>query len=327
MISAASGLSLGVDVGGTKILAVACDPSGVEVASSQASSPQGTAPDGGVALADAVAEVVVDVADQLSVRPTDIPLGIGLPGMLTLDGILAFAPNLRNASGSDLGALLAARLRTTSVVVANDADCAAIAEQRLGAARGHGDVIMITLGTGIGGGILLGGELLRGGHGFAGEVGHMVVDIDGPACPCGSRGCWERFASGSAVGRLAREAAHAGRLSRLVDAAGGDAESIRGEDVTAAALAGDPEALALMDEVGWWLARGIANLACVLDPSCVVIGGGMSEVIPLLIAPAAAALPELLEGGARRPPVALVPAALGARAGALGASLLARRPS
>ena len=123
---------------------------------------------------------------------------------------------------------------------------------------------------------------------------------------------------------MAREAAHAGRLSALVAARGGDAESVRGEDVPAAALSGDLEARVLMDEVGWWLARGIANLACVLDPTCVVIGGGLSEVTPLLIEPARAALPGLLEGGPRRQPILLVPAALGPNAGAIGAGLLAR---
>lgn len=323
----ASGLSLGVDVGGTKILVLACDAEGTPMASAQVPSPKGDVEDRGVALADAVCVALAEAATVLGVDPDALPIGLGLPGMLDRAGILAFAPNLRSASGGDLAALLAERLGPVDVTVANDADCAAVAEQRLGAGRGHDDLIMVTLGTGIGGGIILGGSLLRGGNGFAGEIGHMVVDVDGPPCPCGARGCWERFASGSAVGRMAREAAHAGRLAGLVAAHGGDAESVRGEDVTAAAVAGDPEARALMDEVGWWLARGIANLACVLDPTCVVIGGGLSEVTPLLIEPASRALPSLLEGGARRQPIELVAAELGPEAGAIGASLLARQTS
>ncbi len=320
----APGLSLGVDVGGTKILALACDAEGASAASAQVPSPKGDVEDGGASLADAVCTAITSVAADLGVSAGDLPIGLGLPGMLSLDGVLAFAPNLRSASGSDLAALLAERLGPVVVTIANDADCAAVAEQRLGAGRGHDDLIMVTLGTGIGGGIIFGGQLLRGGNGFAGEIGHMVVDVDGPPCPCGAKGCWERYASGSAVGRMAREAAHAGRLSALVAARGGDAESVRGEDVTAAALSGDLEARVLMDEVGWWLARGIANLACVLDPTCVVIGGGLSEVTPLLIEPARAALPGLLEGGPRRQPILLVPAALGPNAGAIGAGLLAR---
>ena len=91
---------------------------------------------------------------------------------------------------------------------------------------------MVTLGTGIGGGVIAGGHVVRGASGFAGEIGHMVVDPTGPTCPCGKRGCWERFASGSGLGRLAREAAHAGRLDAVVSLAGGDAESVRGEHVT-----------------------------------------------------------------------------------------------
>ena len=121
----------------------------------------------------------------------------------------------------------------------NDANCAAWGEWVAGAARGVDDVMLVTLGTGIGGGIILGGRLYRGANGFAGEIGHMVVDPHGPPCPCGQRGCWERFASGSGLGWLAREAAHAGQAARVVELAGGDPESVRGEHVTQAAAEGD----------------------------------------------------------------------------------------
>ena len=136
---------------------------------------------------------------------------------------------------------------------------------------------MVTLGTGIGGGAVLGGRLLEGAHGFAGEVGHMVIDPQGPPCPCGKRGCWERFASGTGLGRLAREAAHAGKIPAVVTLAGGDPEAVRGEHLTAAALAADPGALEVMDVFGWWLALGLANLANALDPSVIVLGGGLIE--------------------------------------------------
>ncbi len=134
---------------------------------------------------------------------------------------------------------------------------------------------MVTLGTGIGGGAVVGGRLMLGAHGFAGEIGHMVLDPHGPPCPCGKRGCWERFASGTGLGRLAREAAQAGRLDEVVRLAGGDPEAVRGEHVTAAALAGDPGALEVMDTFAWWLALGLANLANALDPSVIVLGGGV----------------------------------------------------
>ncbi len=152
---------------------------------------------------------------------------------------------------------------------------------------------MITLGTGIGAGIISGGEVLRGANGYAGEAGHMVVDPSGPLCSCGRRGCWERYASGSGLARLAREAATAGRLGAVMALARGDAESVRGEHVTEAAAAGDPGALEVMAELGWWIALGLANLTALLDPSVVVIGGGLVEAGELLLGPTRAAYSEI----------------------------------
>ena len=176
---------------------------------------------------------------------------------------------------------------------------------------------MVTLGTGIGGGLVVDGRVQVGAAGFAGEIGHMVVDPDGPPCPCGRRGCWERFASGAGLGVLAREAALAGRLGEVVRLAGGDAESVRGEDVSAAAAAGDPAAQQVIREVGRWIGFGLANLAALLDPACFVLGGGVVEAGDLLIVSARAAYAELVEGGDRRPAAVIVPAAFGERAGAV----------
>jgi glucokinase len=183
---------------------------------------------------------------------------------------------------------------------------------------------MVTLGTGIGGGVIAGGHVVRGASGFGGEIGHMVVDPNGPVCPCGKRGCWERFASGSGLGRMAREAAHAGRLEEVVNLAGGDAESVRGEHVLVAAKAGDAGALAVLGELGWWLALGLSNLALVLDPAVMVYGGGLVETVTLVQDKVRDAFDELLEGNAYRPEVLIVPALLGERAGAIGAALVAR---
>jgi len=165
----------------------------------------------------------------------------------------------------------------------------------------------------------------RGALGFAGEIGHMVVDPSGPACPCGKRGCWERFASGSGLGRLAREAAHAGRLDEVLRRAGGDPEAVRAEDVTAAAAAGDPGAQTVLEELGWWLALGLANLANILDPSVFVLGGGLVDALDLVIEPVRAAFDDLVEGREGRPEVMIHLAALGERAGAVGAGVLARQ--
>ena len=170
------------------------------------------------------------------------------------------------------------------MVVENDANCAAVAEHPL---RARPEVpttrVLVTLGTGIGGGLVVGGRVARRSHGFAGEIGHMVVDPTGPPCPCGQRGCWERYASGGGLGRLAREAADAGRLPDVVGSAGGDPETVRGEDVTGPPLGGDPGALAVLEELGWWVALGLANLAAVLDPDRIVLGGGLVGAGELLL--------------------------------------------
>ena len=211
------------------------------------------------------------------------------------------------------------------MIIENDANLAVLAEHRLGAARGYGHVVMVTLGTGIGGGIVIDGRVQVGSAGFAGEIGHMVVDPAGPPCPCGRRGCWERYASGAGLGVLAREAALAGRLGEVVRLAGGDPESVRGEDVSAAAAAGDPAARQVIEEVGWWVGFGLANLAAVLDPECFVLGGGVVQAGDLLVDAARATFAQLVEGADRRPLAVIVPAAFGERAGAVGAALAARQ--
>ena len=309
----------GVDVGGTKIEAIVIDEAGSVLASSRRPTPHEATDPAGAALADAI----TDALTELLGSDTTVPVGVGLPGMMTKNGVLAFAPNLPTANGADVVSLITQRRPGTSVVAANDADCAAVAEFYAGAAQGCEDFALVTLGTGIGGGLYSRGRLLRGRHGFAGEIGHMVIDVNGPLCPCGSRGCWERFASGSAVGRLAREAAAAGRLPELV-ATLGHPDAVRGEDVTSAAAAGSPEALAVTDEVGWWLARGIANLVAILDVSVVVVGGGLGTVAELLLPPARRALHDLVEGAAVREPIELRAARFSAQAGAIGAAFLAR---
>ncbi len=313
--------AVGIDVGGTKILAVLTDADGAVCAEVRRRTPARVdAP--GVAVADAIAEALRDLDAEAGQDLSALPLGVGVPGMLSLDGTMAFSPNLPSTSGADLDAVLAARLGGRRCVLSNDADAATVAEHRLGAARGVDDFVLVTLGTGIGGGIVANGELLRGSSGFAGEIGHVVVDPSGPRCPCGKRGCWERYASGAGVARLSLEAAVAGRLPGLV-AELGDPEAVRGEDVTHAAAAGDRAALAVLEEVGWLLALGLANLAAILDPALFVLAGGLSEASALLLPPTRRHLVGLLEAGERRPAIEVVAAELGDRAGAVGAALLA----
>jgi glucokinase len=320
----AADVTYGIDIGGTKVLGVALSRSDEIVADAREATPKGTRNIVGSHVARAVARVVADLDEQLGAR-SPVPVGVGAPGMVDRRGRLCFAPNLPQAQGVDWNELIGDQLPGRTVLIENDANFAVLAEHRIGAARGHDHVVMVTLGTGIGGGLVLDGRVQVGAAGFAGEIGHMVVDPAGPPCPCGRRGCWERFASGAGLGVLAREAALAGRLGEVVRLSGGDAESVRGEDVSAAAAAGDPAAQQVIREVGHWIGFGLANLAAVLDPQCFVLGGGVVEAGDLLITSARAAFAELVEGGDRRPGVAVEPAAFGERAGAVGGALAVRQ--
>jgi glucokinase len=328
--SAGADVAYGVDIGGTKVLGVALGTSDRLVAEARVATP-GTqpadAPFGG-AVADAVTEVVAQLdaalAHDQSTSVGAPAIGVGAPGMVDRQGRLQFAPNLPQAHGLDWYELIGVRLAGRTLLIENDANFAVLAEHRLGSAQGYHHVMMVTLGTGIGGGLIVDGRVQVGGHGFAGEIGHMVVDPAGPLCPCGRRGCWERYASGGGLGVLAREAALAGTLPEVVRVAGGDPESVRGEDVSAAALAGDPGARRVVEDVGWWVGFGLANLAAVVDPECFVLGGGLVQAGDILLDAARSAYAQLVEGGERRPPTAIVTASFGERSGAVGAALAAR---
>lgn len=305
--------SIGIDVGGTKLLGVVVDPVRPEVPIRQARLPT---PVGSDALLDAIATMVHDLDPGGSA-----PVGLGLPGLVDVADRFRYGPNLPGVVDVALGARLRDRL-DRRVVADNDATCATAAEFAFGAGRGHDDGILLTIGTGIGAGIVVDGSIRRGHNGFAGEPGHMMIDPSGPRCPCGRRGCWERFASGSGLGRLGREAAVAGRL-RVAAGLAGDDEAVRGEHVVAAARDGDAEAGAVLDEFAWWLAAGIANLVDVLDPSIVILGGGVMDAADVLLTRIEAALPAQVMGSDHRPPVRVESARAGERAGAIGAALVA----
>jgi glucokinase len=306
----------GIDIGGTKILGVVLDADGTVLAEEKVPTPRGLDP-----LLDGVSGVF---ADLLARHPAVTHVGLGAPGLVDRNGVLRFAPNLPGVAEAPLKARLDQAHPDTTWHIGNDATCAGIGEQAHGAARGTAEVVVVTLGTGIGGGIVTAGRPLLGANGFAGEIGHMVVDPHGPPCPCGKRGCWERFASGSGLGRLAREAAHAGRATRVLELAGGDPEDVRGENVTTAAAEGDAEAIEVMGQFAWWLALGLANLANAFDPEIIVLGGGLVEAGDVLLTPARDAFKDLVEAVEHRPPIRIVPAELGERAGAIGAAVLAR---
>ena len=192
------------------------------------------------------------------------------------------------------------------VVVDNDANTAALAECRFGAGRGHRFVLCVTLGTGIGGALVIDQRVYRGANGMAGEFGHMQVVPDGHRCECGNRGCWEQYASGNALVRDARELVRnaspmAHHLRQVVD---GHADALEGPQITQAARDGDPLSIELLADVGAWLGVGLAGMAAAFDPSCIIIGGGLSEAGDLLIGPTRQAFSRSLTGrGHRTEPV------------------------
>jgi glucokinase len=317
-----SDVAIGVDVGGTKALALVLRRDGEVLDEMIAATPHDTTRQAGEATVVVLGELVGRLAarHELDLRAT--PVGVGLPGLMRKDGRLAYAPNLQSASGADFGAMLRDSLASARVFCENDANCAALAEHAWGAGRGVDDFVMVTLGTGIGGGIIADGTLLQGRSGFSGEIGHMVVEAHGIPCTCGGMGCWERYASGSGLRRLIHEAAKEGRLATLLDAHG-SAEDIRPEDVTLAAHEGLDEAIDLLRQVSWWLALGLSNLVVILDCGHFVIGGGLSSASELVLPFAREYLSSLVEGYQSRPTITVTSSAFGPRSGAMGAALVA----
>ena len=310
---------LGVDIGGTKVIAATVSADG-EVGPLARRSTPGRRVE--VALVeDALTEAIHEAAAG---RPI-AGVGIAAAGFVDATGErVMFAPHLpwRN---DPTRSRLEARWGVP-VALDNDANCAARAEIALGAARGVADVLMITLGTGIGGAVVLGGTLLRGRNGMAGEFGHMQVVPDGRGCECGGTGCWEQYSSGNALVRYARGRilqSYAG-TTRLDELTGGDPSALTGPMITAAAHGGDRIALDAFDEIGEWLGVGIANLVAALDPELVVVGGGVSAAGDLLLEPARAALEQSLVGSRHRAIPAVVRGAFGPESGVVGAAALAR---
>ncbi|MGQ0824017.1 MAG: ROK family protein [Actinomycetota bacterium] len=308
--------TIGLDIGGTKVLGVVLDDDGTIVRERREPSPVGALDP----LVEACASIVasLDAPDA-----PDAAVGVGAAGLVDLDGRVMYAPNipgLRNAPLRDA----IGRATGRAVVVDNDANVAALGEVVYGAARGAHHALMVTLGTGIGGGIILDGRIHRGAHGFAAEIGHVTIDRAGPQCACGEIGHWEAIASGNALGRMARELVKTGRGKAILEAADGDVSVVSGEEVAQAARAGDRDALELVAQYADNVALGLANLANILDPERIVIAGGIVTMGALLFDPLCVAFESHLEGTEYRPTIPLVSADLGEHAGAVGAAVLAR---
>ena len=310
-------LTIGVDVGGTKVAAGLVDEAGTIVRRTRRPTPSSTPAD----VEDVIAACVAELCEGESVEA----VGIGAAGFVTADrSTVLVAPNL-SWRDEPLRDAVSARVGLP-VVVENDANAAAWAEHRFGAGRGEQHLVLVTVGTGIGGGIVLDGQLYRGRHGVGAEFGHLQVVSGGRRCGCGQRGCWEQYCSGRALLHEAREIADVrrGYGARLLELGGGRPEGIEAVEVTAAAQEGDPAALECFEVIGGALGQGLADLAAVLDPGAFVIGGGVADAGELLLGPARRVFAERLSGGASRPHAEIRLAALGNDAGIVGAADLAR---
>lgn len=310
-------LSLGVDIGGTKVAAGVVDSEGRVLARARRVTPSRDP--------KAVEETITEVVAQLRTDFDVVAVGIGAAGFVDSErATVLFAPHLA-WRGESLRDTVHAAVGLP-VIVENDANAAAWAEWRFGVGRGESQLVCVTLGTGIGGGIVSDGKVQRGRHGTAGEFGHMVIVPEGHRCECGNRGCLEQYASGNVLGREARELARAGSpvTVPLMERVGGKVDALVGPLITEAARDGDPCAVELFDDVGRWLGMGLANLAAALDPGLFVIGGGVSDAGELLLRPARESFRRTLTGRGFRPEPRILKAALGPEAGLVGAADLAR---
>ena len=281
-------MKIGIDVGGTKCLGVAVDDSGKVVQQFRLPTPH----------ADGLCDTLLEIVSQLGGASS---LGIGVPGLISPEGVIRASPNLVGAKELPLRQMVEDRLGK-KVFVENDATCAALGEWKTGAARGATDAWVITLGTGIGGGFVSGSALQRGAHGFAGEVGHMVVDPEGPRCPCGRNGCWERYASGNGLSYLAN--------------------GEKGEDVLLRAKNGASDALGVVDTFARWVALGLVNLTNMTDPEVIVVGGGVIVSADVVMPRIGHWFEQLLYSPKHRAHPRLNAAQLGEQAGAIGAAML-----
>jgi glucokinase len=308
--------SIGVDIGGTKVAAGVVDGYGRIVQRLLAATPSHSP----VAVEDTITSVV----EQLRRNHRVETVGIGAAGWVDTDqAVVRFSPHLAWRQ-EPLKQRLQERI-DLPLIVDNDANAAAWAEYRFGAGRGASVMVCITLGTGIGGGLVLNGQLFRGSYGMAGEWGHMIAVPGGHLCECGNRGCWEQYASGNALVRDTRELVSSGSpvVQGLLEAVGG-ADAITGPAITEAAVNGEPLARELLADIGRWLGVGIANLVAALDPELIVIGGGVSAAGDLLLLPAREAFARTLTGRGFRPQARLELATFRNDAGLIGAADLAR---
>ena len=310
--------AIGIDIGGTKVLGGVVTGTGEILATARRDTPR----EGGRALTEAIANVAKELVQQF---PVD-SIGVSAAGFISSDRQTMLAtPNISNWNGVNLVAELT-EILDKKIVLENDANAAAWGEFKFGAGRGRSDLMMLTLGTGVGGGLILDGSVFRGAFGIGAELGHIRLVPEGQLCGCGIRGCLEQYASGSALMRHAREAIDASPLlaRNLLDRGDGTIEGLRGSDITDAARDGDPVAIAAFNTMATYLGAGIASLCAVIDPSCVVLGGGVIDAGELFLGPTRDAALRLIPFSGKHPYPEIVAAELGNHAGLVGVADLSR---
>ncbi|MCZ4098911.1 ROK family glucokinase [Streptomyces sp. SID13666] len=311
------GLTIGVDIGGTKIAAGVVDEDGSILETCKVPTP---------ATPEAVVDAIADAVRTVSTGHEVDAVGIGAAGYVDdKRATVLFAPNI-NWRHEALKDKVEQRVGL-SVIVENDANAAAWGEYKFGAGQGHDDVVCITLGTGLGGGIIIGGKLHRGRFGVAGEFGHVRMVPDGLLCGCGSQGCWEQYASGRALVRYAKQRAAATpeNAELLLSLGDGNPDTIEGKHISEAARGGDPVAIDSFRELARWAGAGLADLASLFDPSAFIVGGGVSDEGELVLDPIRKSFRRWLVGGQYRPHAQVLAAQLGGKAGLVGAADLARQ--
>lgn len=312
--------TLGVDIGGTEIKLVLLDEKAEVIATSSIATQARCGP--AVALGRLMETVRSLLLSKGIPQEKLMALGIGAAGPLDIGrGAVVQAPNLPGWEGSPIMEILSRGLGIP-VFLENDANLAAFGEQRLGAGRGTDSLVCFTLGTGIGGGVIIDGEIFTGGLGAGAELGHITIDLEGPPCACGNRGCLEALASATAVVRMATEALREGRVEMISKLVGGDIGKVTAETVHQAALNGDAVAVEILGRAGRNLGVGIASIVNIFAPRMVVLGGGLMNAGPFILKPARdEAMRRALKCFTEE--LSIVPATLGGWAGAIGAACYA----
>ena len=306
-------LIIGIDLGGTNIKGALLDRAGNILAKDRTATLANAGPE---AVAGRISRLIRDLQALAVARGQKVTgIGLGVPGQLDpQNGIVVFSPNLRWHQVPIVDYL---RHNTPlPIFIENDGNVAALGEQWRGAGRGSENMVMITIGTGIGGGLIINGRLYKGTNGSAGEVGHMVIDPNGPMCGCGRRGCLETLTSASAMVRMAREAIDRGLVTDL-----SRPENLEAKDIVRSGQAGDGVAAEIIDRAAYYLGIGLGNLINLFNPDTIVVGGGVSKAGAILFDPMRrTALAWALKAPAGV--VKIVPATLGNDAGCIGAAVL-----